>query len=72
MKTTKRTRRNDTPKMPRPAKTAAVYIRIDADVMRRIRQVAIERGRPHTFASVAGEALKIAFSEPVEPVKVPE
>jgi hypothetical protein len=59
----KRKPKNDTPRMPRAAKTATVYIRVDAGVVDRIRRTALERGRPHTFSSVAAEALASAYPE---------
>ena len=59
-KSPKRTRRNDTPKMPRAAKTLTIYIRASADTVAWLRKIAIDRGHPHTFASVTNEMLELA------------
>lgn len=56
----KRKRRNDTPKTPRAPKTSVIYIRADTDTVAWLKDLALDRGRPHTFASVAGEMLTFA------------
>ncbi len=63
----KRKPKNETPKMPRAPKTRTVYMRIDAIVVDQIKKIAIDRGRPHTFSSVAGELLAKSLEEPEQP-----
>lgn len=69
-KPSRRVRRNDTPKPPRAVRTLAIYIRAKSEVVERIRKIANDRGRPHTFASVAGELLDKATANP--PIEEPK
>jgi hypothetical protein len=57
------------PKMFRP-KTKTLYIRTDAEIVDWLQGIVLDRGRPHTFASVASEMLKFARVHYVAPVPV--